>query len=85
MTPREQADFNDEVEAVRQMALIAAVTIEARNAAQKLRQRAGAAALQGLAEGAKALVLEAATTKDHWLNIVQNNASLVAVDGQDKP
>lgn len=54
MTPREQAAFNAGVEAMRQMAMIAAITIETRDDAADLRQRAAAAALHGLAEGAKA-------------------------------
>ena len=56
MTPNEQAAYAAGVEAVRQMALIAAITIETRDDAQRLRQRAAAAALKGLAEGAKALL-----------------------------
>ena len=83
MTPREQAAFNAGVEAVRQMALIAAVTIEARDDAQKLRQRAAAAALQGLADGAKALMLETAASEGHCLHAVQNNASPFAADGDE--
>ena len=56
MTAREQAAFNAGVEAVRQMALIAAVTIEARDDAREVRQRAATAALQGLAAGAAHLL-----------------------------
>jgi hypothetical protein len=56
MTAREIAAFNAGVEAVRQMALIAAITIEARDDAKEIRQRAAAAALQGLAEGAAHLL-----------------------------
>lgn len=56
MTPSEQAAFNAGVEAMRQMTMIAAVTIECRDDANDLRQRAAAAALHGLAEGAKALL-----------------------------
>lgn len=58
MTPREQAAFNQGVEAMRQMAMTAAVTIEIRDDARAVRQQAAAAALHGLAEGAKALLLE---------------------------
>jgi hypothetical protein len=55
-SPAEHAAFNAGVEAVRQMALIAAVTIEARGDAKEVRQRAAAAALVGLAEGAAQLL-----------------------------
>jgi len=57
MTRSEQAAFNAGVEAMRQMAMIAAVTIENREDAREVRQQAAAAALQGLAEGAKTLLL----------------------------
>jgi hypothetical protein len=57
MTPTERAAFTAGVEAMRQMAMIAAATIETRDDANDLRQRAAAAALHGLAEGAKALLL----------------------------
>lgn len=56
MTPREQAAFNAGVEAMRQMAMIAAVSIEVRDDAREVRQQAAAAALHGLAEGAMALL-----------------------------
>lgn len=61
MTLREQAAFNAGIEAARQMAMVAAVTIETREDAADLRQRAAAAALLGFAEGARALVVEPAT------------------------
>lgn len=57
MTPREQAFFNAGVEAMRQMAMIAAVSIEVRDDAREIRQQAAAAALHGLAEGATALLM----------------------------
>ena len=57
MTPRERAAFNQGVEAMRQMAMAAAVTIEVRDDASAVRQQAAAAALHGLAEGAKVLLL----------------------------
>lgn len=57
MTSREQAAFNAGVEAVRQMAMTAAVTIEVRDDARAVRQQAAAAALHGLAEGAKMLMV----------------------------
>lgn len=53
MTPREQAAYNAGIEAVRQ----AALTIEVRDDARGLRQQAAVAALQGLAEGARELML----------------------------
>lgn len=62
MTPREQAAFNQGVEAMRQMAMTAAVTIEVRDDAREVRQQAAAAALHGLAEGAKVLLLGAEGT-----------------------
>jgi hypothetical protein len=47
MTPREQAAFNAGLEAARQAALTAAVSIEVRDDAREVRQQAAAAALQG--------------------------------------
>ena len=57
MTRREQAAFNAGIETARQMALTAAVTIEVRDDAGEVRQRAAVAALRGLAEGLKATFL----------------------------
>lgn len=57
MTPREQAAFNAGIEAARQMAMVAAVSIEVRDDASEIRQRAAAAALLGFAEGAKVLMV----------------------------
>ncbi|WP_082558066.1 hypothetical protein [Methylobacterium sp. Leaf361] len=57
MTPREQAAFAAGIETARQMALTAAVTIEVREDARAVRQQAAAAALQGLADGLRALAL----------------------------
>ena len=57
MTSREQAAFAAGIETARQMAMTASVTIEVRDDAGDLRQRAAAAALQGLAEGLKATFL----------------------------
>ena len=57
MNARERAAYNSGVEAVRQAALIIAVTIEAQDGSQKPRQQAAVAALQALAEGAKDLML----------------------------
>ncbi|WP_019905675.1 hypothetical protein [Methylobacterium sp. 77] len=50
--------FKAGVRAMVDMALIAAITIEVRADAGDVRQRAAAAALQGLAEGAKAAFLD---------------------------
>lgn len=58
MNQREQAAFNAGVEAMCQMAMIAAVTIEVRDDAGELCQRAAAAALHRLAEGAASLLLD---------------------------
>jgi hypothetical protein len=55
MTRRELSAFAAGVEAARQAALAAAVTLETRDDSQDLRQQAAAAALQGLAEGLRAL------------------------------
>ena len=60
MTKREEAAFNQGVEAARQMALVAAVTLEVREGESDVRHRAASAALQGFAEGAKVLVLRQA-------------------------
>ena len=70
MTPREQAAFAAGIETARQMALTAAITIEVRQDAGAVRQQAAAAALQGLAEGLRALALEPSGTSDHCIPIV---------------
>ena len=59
MTPRERAAFNAGIEAVRQMAMVSAVTIEVRDDASRVQNQAAVAALQALAEGAKDLLLPA--------------------------
>jgi hypothetical protein len=53
MNSRERAAFTAGVETAWQMALAAAVTIEVRDDAGEVRQRAAVAALQGLAAGLK--------------------------------
>ena len=58
MNAREQAAFAAGVEAARQAAMIAAVSIEVRDDAGELRQRAAVAALQGLAEGLRTLAIQ---------------------------
>lgn len=57
MNARERAVFNAGVEAVRQMALVSAVTIEVRDDASRVKNQAAVAALQALAEGAQDLML----------------------------
>lgn len=57
MTDRERAAFAAGIETARQMALTAAVTIEVRDDAGEIRQRAAAAALAGLAEGLRVTFL----------------------------
>lgn len=61
MTPRETAAFNAGIEAARQMAMVAAVSIEVRDDGTELRQRAAAAALFGFAEGAAVLIASPTT------------------------
>ncbi|KQO59062.1 MULTISPECIES: hypothetical protein [unclassified Methylobacterium] len=51
MTPAEAAAYARGVREAREMAMIAAVTIEARDDHRDLRQQAASAALHGLAEG----------------------------------
>lgn len=63
MSATEMVAYNAGVEALRQMAMVAALTIEARDDARKLHQQAAAAALHDLADGAKAL-LATQTAKD---------------------
>lgn len=58
MTPREHAAFLAGLRTAADMARTAAITIEVRDDADHLRQRAAAAALQGLAEGIRATFLE---------------------------
>ncbi|KQO99140.1 hypothetical protein [Methylobacterium sp. Leaf91] len=50
--------FKAGVSAMIEMALIAAITFEVRDDASEIRQRAAVAALQGLAEGAKAALID---------------------------
>lgn len=57
MDTRERVAYNAGVEAVRQAALVIAATIEAQDGSQGPRQQAAVAALQALAEGARALML----------------------------
>lgn len=57
MTRAETTAYNAGIETVRQMALIAAVSLEVRDDGQAIRQKAAAAALLGLADGAKTLLL----------------------------
>ena len=54
MTEREQAAFHAGLRHAADLALIAAVTIEVRDDAHHVRQRAAIEALRGLAEGLKA-------------------------------
>ncbi|MCJ2017596.1 hypothetical protein MKK84_09210 [Methylobacterium sp. E-065] len=54
-TARKRAASTAGIEAARQMALTAAITIEVRGDAGAVRQQAAAAALQGLAEGLQSL------------------------------
>ncbi|SFM90777.1 hypothetical protein [Methylobacterium pseudosasicola] len=51
LTARDRSTFNAGIEAARQMALTAAVTLEVRDDARQVRQQAAVAALQGLAAG----------------------------------
>jgi hypothetical protein len=60
VTAREQTAFAAGVEAARQWAMVAAITLENRNDAGEVRQRAAVAALQGLAAGLKETFLAAA-------------------------
>ncbi|KQO49942.1 hypothetical protein [Methylobacterium sp. Leaf85] len=56
MTPTEQAAYLRGVKDAREMAMVAAITIEARDDHRDLRQKAAAAALHGLAEGLARLI-----------------------------
>lgn len=57
MNARERAAFNAGIEAVRQMALTTAITLEVRDDAGRVQSQAAVAALQALAEGARDLKL----------------------------
>ncbi|MCJ2020160.1 hypothetical protein MKK84_22465 [Methylobacterium sp. E-065] len=61
MTPRERSAYNAGIEAVRQMAMVSAVTIETRDDAGRVQSQAAVATLQALAEGARDLMLRADT------------------------
>ena len=82
MTASEKAAFNAGIQAMRQMAMIAAVTIESREDAREVRQQAAAAALHGLSEGAKALLLEPAPQSNYCLPADQNNEPTVSANTQ---
>lgn len=69
MTPREQSAFAG-IEAARQTAMVAAITIEVRYDAGEVRQRAAIAALTGLAEGLWALTLEPSKPSPHCIPAV---------------
>ena len=58
MTAREEAAFRAGIRTAVDMALAAAVTIQIRDDAREVRQRAAVAALQGLGDGLKAAFLE---------------------------
>lgn len=64
MTPRERAAFNAGIETARQMALITAMTIETRDGSGIVRDQAAVAALQGLADGLKAVFLDPPSKAD---------------------
>ena len=73
MNTGERAAYNAGIEAARQMAMVAAVTLEYLDDAREVRQRAAAAALQGLAEGARALMLEATDSSERCISVVLYN------------
>lgn len=85
MTPRERAAFNAGVEAVRQMALVTAVTIEVRDDASRVRHQAAVAALQALAEGARDLLLEATARENHCNPADQNNGTEAGIGREAGP
>jgi hypothetical protein len=58
MNARERAAYNAGIEAIRQMALTAAVSIEVRDDSSRVQNQAAVAALQALAEGARDLMLQ---------------------------
>lgn len=58
MNARERAAYNAGIEAVRQAAMVAAVSIEAGGDGREIRHRAAAAALYGLADSARTLILD---------------------------
>jgi hypothetical protein len=70
MMARERAAYNAGIKAARQMALTAAVMIEVRDDAREVRQQVAAAALQGLAEGLRALALEPIGAPAHCIPAV---------------
>lgn len=64
MTPREQAAFAAGIQAARQAAMTAAVSIEIRDDAREVRQQAAAAALHGLAAGLKVAFIDPQPSSD---------------------
>lgn len=64
MTLRERAAFEAGIESARQMAMVAAVTLETRDDAGELRQRAAVAALTGLAQGLRDTFLTSPASDD---------------------
>jgi len=73
MTPRERTALNAGIEAVRQMALVSAVTLEVRDDAGRVQHQAAVAALQALAEGARDLMLQATAVDDRCISVVVYN------------
>ncbi|MCJ2061903.1 hypothetical protein MKK63_04205 [Methylobacterium sp. J-088] len=70
MNVRERAAFNAGIEAIRQMALTTAITIEVRDDASRVQHQAAVAALQALAEGARDLKLEIPADPAHCISAV---------------
>ncbi len=66
MNAREQAAFRVGIETARQIALTAALTFEVRDDGGETRQRAAAAALQGLAEGLSVAFLASPPEQSPW-------------------
>ena len=81
MTPRERAAFNAGIQASRQMALTAAVTLEVRDDARQVRQQAAAAALQGLAAGLHAAFIAPPTETSPMHSVMATIASDPAGSG----
>ncbi|MCJ2143331.1 hypothetical protein [Methylobacterium sp. E-066] len=79
MTPGERAAFNAGIEAARQMALTAAVTLEVRDDARQVRQQA--AALHGLPAGLHAVFIASPAGTDPMHRVMATIAADPAGSG----
>jgi hypothetical protein len=81
MTPTECAAYNAGIKAAINAAQIVAITIETAEDAGTFRKRIAAETLAAFADSAKVLMLEASSSESHCLNVEQNSALSMMVEG----